>query len=103
MAQYFGTRERIKSKEEVKTKDKKVQSKIIDIKGEQKKGHSKGTEVCQAVKRQRQLHAQEEFLSLSAPEVEMATLRERRVSGVRLNHGLSGNANTTKTHVQIQT
>jgi hypothetical protein len=41
----FGTRETVESKEEVQTKDEKVQAKIIKIKGKRKKGHSEGTEV----------------------------------------------------------
>jgi hypothetical protein len=75
----FATRETIKSKEEVQTKDKKVQAKITEIKGKRKKGHSKGTVACQSTKRQRRLDAREEVLALPAQEGRMTTLRERRV------------------------
>jgi hypothetical protein len=75
----FATRETIKSKEEVQTKDIKVQAKITEIKGKRKKGHSKGTVACQSTKRQRRFDAREEVLALPAQEGRMTTLREGRV------------------------
>ena len=77
--QNFVTRETIKSKEEVQTKDQKVQAKIIEMKAKRKRGHSEGNEACQAAKRQRRLDAREEVLAAPAPEGKMTTLREQRV------------------------
>jgi hypothetical protein len=51
--QNFARRETIKSKEEVQTKDQKVQGKIIEIKEKRKGGPSNGTEARQAAKKQR--------------------------------------------------
>jgi hypothetical protein len=79
----FATRETIKSKEEVHTKDQKVQDKIIAIKGKRKRGQSEGTEARQAANRQRRLDAREAVLASPPPQGKMTTLRERRVEKLK--------------------
>jgi hypothetical protein len=75
----FATRETIKSREEVQTKDEKVQAKIVEINGKRKRGQSEGTQERQAGKRQRRLDARGEVLTLPEPKGVMITLRERHV------------------------
>ncbi len=72
--QNFVIRKMIKIKEEVQTKDLKVQAKIIEIKEKRKKGPSDGTEERQAAKRQRRLDAREAVLARPMPEGKMTTL-----------------------------
>jgi hypothetical protein len=55
--QNFAAREKLKSLEELQTKDSQVQAKLIDIKGKRKRKQSKVTVARQATKRQRQLDA----------------------------------------------
>ena len=75
----FATGETIKSKEEVHMKDKKVEAKIISIRGKRKRGQSKETVACQSAKSQRRLDAREEVLAAPAPDFgKMTTLRDRR-------------------------
>jgi hypothetical protein len=69
----------IKSLEEVRAKDTKVQAKILDIKVKRSRGQYKGTEARQVAKWQRQLDARNEVLALPAPVGRMTTLRERGV------------------------
>jgi hypothetical protein len=66
----------IKSKEEVQTKDEKVQAKIVQIREKRKRGPSEGTEACQAAKKHQGLESREEILALHAPVGRMTTLRE---------------------------
>jgi hypothetical protein len=78
------SREMIKSKEEVQTKDLKVQATIIEIKEKWKKGPSDGTEVRQAAKKQRQLNTREDVLARPTPVGKMNTLRELHTIHLKL-------------------
>jgi hypothetical protein len=60
----FPTRETIKSKEEVQTKDQNVQANIIQFKTKRKRGpYYEGTEARKAAKKQQRLEAQGEILA----------------------------------------
>jgi hypothetical protein len=80
----FATRETIKSKEEVQTKDRKVQAKMIDIKEKRKRGPCQGTEARQATRKRLRIEAREAILASPAPPLaKMTTLRELRLLNLK--------------------
>jgi uncharacterized FAD-dependent dehydrogenase len=81
----FAIRENIKSKEEVQTKDLKVQAKIVEIQEKRKRVPLEGTEARQAAKRQRRLDAREVVLARPAPVGKMTTLRELRALHLKVD------------------
>jgi hypothetical protein len=75
----FAAREAIKSREEVQVKDKKVHTKILEMKVKCKRGLYERAEAWKAARRQRQLDARQEVLAWTSPEGRMRTLRELRM------------------------
>jgi hypothetical protein len=80
----FATREGIKSKEEVQTKDENVQAKMIQIMEKRKRGPCQGTEARQATRKRLRIEAREAVLASPAPPLEkMTTLRELRILNLK--------------------
>jgi hypothetical protein len=79
----FAKREAIMSKEEVQTKDQKVQAKMVEIKRQRKRGQPEGTAALQTARKQRRLDARDDVLTSPAPEGTMIRSRDRRVLKLR--------------------